>query len=62
MWNFSKPTKDRSRVELELQEAFEYVHELEVNLRRLNALVDGLCSRVLVSCSLLTTTKFDEEK
>lgn len=62
VWKFSKPTKDRSRVELELQEAFEYVHELEVNLRKLNALVDDLYFKAQISNSLLVTSKISNDK
>lgn len=41
-WDFSKKTKDRSKTELEFQETFEYVRELEEKLAKIEAVVDDL--------------------
>lgn len=62
MWNFNKPTKDRSRAELELQETFEYIRELEAKIKKLEAVVDSLYVKAQVSHSLLVVRKVSEEK
>lgn len=62
MWNFNKLTKDRSRAELELQETFDHVRELEVKIKKLEAVVDGLYVKAQVSHSLLVVRKISEER
>lgn len=62
MWNFNKPTKDRSRAELELQETFDHVRELEAKIKKLEAVVDGLYVKAQVSHSLLVVRKISEER
>lgn len=34
-WGHNKRVQDRDRVEIELMETFEYIHELEERLKRL---------------------------
>lgn len=48
-WNHKKRTQDRDRVELELMEAFEYIHELEERLKRLAWLVDDMTIKMHIA-------------
>lgn len=60
MWNHAKPINAMSRAEIELQETFEYVRELEYKLQKLQAVVDNLYIKAQISHSLLVIRKIDE--
>lgn len=60
-WDYGKPTKEMSRVEIELRETFDYVRELEEKLRKLEAVVDALYFKAQISHSLLVVRKVGEE-
>lgn len=61
MWLYDKPTSEKSRVEIELTEAFDYVQELENKLQKLEAVVDSLYFKAQISHSLLVVRKVGEE-
>ena len=48
-WDHNKRTQDRDRVEIELREAFEYIHELEERLKRLSWLVDEMTAKMHIT-------------
>lgn len=48
-WNRNKRTQDRDRVEIELMETFEYIHELEEKIRKLSLLVDELTVKMHIA-------------
>ena len=60
-WDYNKPTGKKSRVEIELQETFEHIRELEEKLRKLEAVVDALYFKAQISHSLLVVRKVGEE-
>ena len=61
MWNYNKPISQRSRAEIELQEAFGYMRELEEKLKKLEAVVDSLYFKAQISHSLLVIEKVSED-
>ena len=48
-WDHNKRTQDRDRVEIELMETFEYIHELEEHLKKLSWLVDDMTIKLHVA-------------
>lgn len=48
-WNYNKPIKDKDRVELELQEAFEYIREIESRIQRLAWLIDDMTIKMNIA-------------
>lgn len=48
-WDHNKRTQDRDRVEIELMETFEYIHELEERLKRLSWLVDEMTAKMHIA-------------
>lgn len=61
MWSYDKPLSRKTRSEIELTEAFDYVRELEQKLRKLEAVVDSLYFKASVSHSLLVVSKVSAE-
>lgn len=60
-WDHNKRTQDRNRVEIELMETFEYIHELEKRLKRLSWLVDDMTVRMHIA-SVCFGKSSDENK
>ena len=56
-WPWNKPTKDRSRVEIELSETFGYLREVEDRLKRMNA----LATSILVKLRVMQEASEDED-
>lgn len=48
-WDHNKRTQDRDRVEIELMETFEYIHELEERIRKLLCLVEDMTVRMHIA-------------
>ena len=51
-WNPRKPLEDRDRVEIELMETFDYLREIETNVRQIYHLTSS------IRASLLATKQF----
>lgn len=60
-WDYDKPTKRKSRTEIELQDTFELIRALELKLQKLEAVVDSLYFKAQISHSLLIVHKVNED-